>query len=1088
MAPGRGIGLGPELLSVSLLGDFRIQYNEAPITSLDSPRLQSLLAYLILHRDAPQSRAHLAFLFWPDTTEAQARTNLRNLLHHLRHTLPDPDVHLDVGVQTLQWRSEAAFALDVADFEAALAQAEEVARTGDAVAARAAWERAVALYKGDLLPSCYDDWILPLREALRQAYLSALERLVRLLEEQRDYEAAIRHAQRLLRHDPLHEATYRCLIRLHALNGDRAGALQVYHTCAAVLQRELGVEPSAATRQAYEQLLGTDVWPLAAVPTTAALSPLVGREQEWTQLLRAWRAVAAGGEPHVVMLRGEAGIGKTRLAEELLQWALRQGISAASARCYAGEGQLAYAPVTAWLRAFPPAPLDDVWLAEVARVLPEVLAQRPDLPRPGPLTDAWQRQRLFEALSRAILCPKQPLLLVMDDLQWCDRDTLEWLHFLLRYDPQARFLVVGAYRPEEVDEGHPLLPLLQALRLAGQVTEMDLGPLDEANTQTLATRIARVEISQETARLLYQETEGNPLFVIETVRAGLPVRGQRLEAGEGQTLPGEALPGDIDLPPKVWEVLRARLAQVSPPARILAGLAATIGREFRFRLLAAASGRDEDTLVHELDELWRRRIVREHGADAYDFSHDKLREVAYWSQSAAHRRLAHRQVAQALEALHAAALDPVSYQIAAHYERAGLVERATPYYLRAAEVARRVYANEEAIALLQRGLALVEAAGPSGAGGRPSDDVAAHLWEALGDVLELMARHEEALQAYQTAQARVPAGDRVWRARLHRKVGAVLREQRLYAEALEACHRAEGALGPQPSEEADSWWAEWLEVQVERVWAHYWLAQWPEMEELVHKIQPPVEERGSVASRQRFLMASCLMHLRKDRYTVSDETLATSRQALRASQEWGDLKRITESQFELGFLHLWRRELDAAEEHLQTALGLAAATGGAWMRTLSLTYLTVLRRFRGDVEAVQDYAPRAQEAAVAAHMPDYVAVAQANQAWVAWRRGDLTQAEQDLREAVAQWQQSPLVYPFQWQALWPLIGVALARGQEDDAWTYVQALLEPTQQRLPDELNAALIAAAQAKAENQVGAARLHLDRAMELAREMGYL
>lgn len=116
---------------------------------------------------------------------------------------------------------------------------------------------------------------------------------------------------------------------------------------------------------------------------------------------------------------------------------------------------MAYAPITAWLRANPLAPLDDIWLSEVGRLLPEVLAKRPGLPHPAALTEAWQRQRLFEALARAILGMGQPLLLVMDDLQWCDRDTLEWLHFLLRFDRGARLLFAGSYRPEEIGEGHP---------------------------------------------------------------------------------------------------------------------------------------------------------------------------------------------------------------------------------------------------------------------------------------------------------------------------------------------------------------------------------------------------------------------------------------------------------------------------------------------------------------------------------------------------------------------------------------------------------------------------------------------------------
>jgi DNA-binding SARP family transcriptional activator len=1076
------------MLSVSLLGDFRIRHDQVPVTDVDTPRLQSLLAYLLLHREAPQSRAHLAFLFWPDTSEAQARTNLRNLLHHLRRALPEADRFLDASVQTVQWRSDAPFSLDVADFDAALARAEQAPAASHPAAVREALESAVALYHGDLLPSCYEDWILPHREGLRQAYLSALERLVRLGEEQCDYPAAIRNAQRLLQHDPLHEATYRHLIRLHALAGDRAGALRVYHTCTTVLQRELDLEPSAATRQAYEQLLGPGSRPSLAMPAATAFSPLVGREREWAQMLHAWRAVAAGGEPHMLVLCGEAGIGKTRLAEELLQWAARQGISSAHARCYAAEGELAYAPVAAWLRAQPLAPLEEVWLAEVARLLPEVLARRPDLPRPGALTETWQRERLFEALSRALLGFNQPLLLAIDDLQWCDRDSLEWLHFLLRFDRMGRLLAVGTYRPEEIGEGHPLLSLLQALRLGGQVTEVDLGPLDEAATRTLATLVAGTEIGVGTAQRLYRETEGNPLFVVESVRAGLAVQDLKWEAGAGQESPRDPLPGDVGLPPKVQAVLEARLAQVSPPARELAGLAATIGREFSFQLLARAGGREEDTLVRELDELWRRRIVREHGAEAYDFGHDKLREVCYRGMSAARRRLLHRHVARALEALHAAELDPVSPQLAAHYERAGLPEQAAPYYLRAAQVARRVYANEEAITLLRRGLALLGDDGPGGVGDRPGHELAARLYEELGDLFELAARHEEALQAFQSAQARIPHRDRIGQARLHRKVGAARREQRLYAEALDACQQAEMSLGRRPDEHAGSWWAEWLEVQVDRVWAHYWLAQWPEMEDLVERVRPVVQERGGAASRLRFLMASCLMHLRRERYAVSDGMLADSREALALSREWGSLRARIDCQFELGFLHLWRRELEEAEESLQAVLGLAEASGAAWMRTLSLTYLTVLYRFRGQIDGVSRYARRAQEAAEAAHMPDYVAAARGNQAWLAWRRRDLAAAEQKGLEALAIWRQSPLVYPFQWQALWPLLAVARARGREDQAWAYARALFAPTQQHLPDELNAALEAAVQAQEDGQAAAARSHLDRTLALARELGYL
>jgi DNA-binding SARP family transcriptional activator len=296
-------------LHIQLLGDFRLVYDSTPVTSVNTARLQSLLAYLVLHGNAPQARHHVAFLFWSDSTEAQAHTNLRNLLYHLRQALPESDRFLYSDSQTLQWQAEAPFRLDVADFESALAQAEQAGQSGDQVALRTALEEAVGLYQGDLLPSCYDDWILPERERLRQAFIGALGRLILLLEDQRDYRAAIGYAQRLLRHDPLHEVTCRRLMRLQALSGDRAGALRTYHTCTTLLQRELGVEPSPATREAYERLLQTDALP-APPPAQglglAAVSPLVGRHEEWARLQAAWQAAAAG-EPHFVLVEGEAG-------------------------------------------------------------------------------------------------------------------------------------------------------------------------------------------------------------------------------------------------------------------------------------------------------------------------------------------------------------------------------------------------------------------------------------------------------------------------------------------------------------------------------------------------------------------------------------------------------------------------------------------------------------------------------------------------------------------------------------------------------------------------------------------------------------
>lgn len=668
-----------DILQIKLLGEFSLTRctpeAPVPVTALNTPRLQSLLAYLVLHRDAPQSRRHLAFCLWPDLREERARANLRKLYHQLRQALPQPDLFLVADTQTLQWRADSPFCLDVAEFERAASCPDSVAD----------WQRAIELYGDDLLPNCYDDWIMLERERLRQMLLNVMERLLQWAEARQDYGAAIGYAQHLLQRDPLREDIHRRLISLHALNDDRAAALRAYHTCASILQRELGVEPGAATRQVYERLLDIE----SAAPALTATFPLVGRDQEWAQLLASWRKASAG-HPHLVLLTGEAGIGKTRLVEELYAWAGRQGISAAMAHCYSAEGALAYAPVVAWLRARPLPRLERIWLTEVARLLPEVLSQRPDVPPPGPLMEAWQRQRLHEALARAVL-GGGPRLLALEDLQWCDQDTLEWLRYLLRFDSSAQMLVLATLRQEDMAQDQPVATLLAALRRTRQLTEMTLGPLDADATAQLASEVCGCELAGETAAWLHRETEGNPLFIVEALRAG---------SAEVDT---------TSMLLTMQTVLGARLAQLSPPARELVELAATVGREFTFDVLRQASGAGDEALARGLDELWQRRIVREIGASAYDFTHGKLREVAYAGLSAARKRLLHRRVAEALEAIYADDLESVSALAAAHYEQAHMPAQAVVHYRRAAESARRVYANDSAIALFSRTLDLTEA-------------------------------------------------------------------------------------------------------------------------------------------------------------------------------------------------------------------------------------------------------------------------------------------------------------------------------------------------------------------------------------------
>jgi len=242
----------PFTLGIRLLGGFSLRLDDRAVVDLTSGRSQALLAYLVLNRQTAQSRQRIALHLWPESTDAQARANLRKELSRLRHALPQPETYLRVETKTLQWLPSSAFSLDVLEFEAATKAAEHAP---DSVTIRTHLEQAIAHYQGNLLPNLEDEWLRPDRERLADRYLWVLGRLVQVATAQQDYATALTYAQQHLRADPLNESTYATLMRLHGWQGDRAKALQVYHQCLTVLREELGIDPSVATRQLYETLL-----------------------------------------------------------------------------------------------------------------------------------------------------------------------------------------------------------------------------------------------------------------------------------------------------------------------------------------------------------------------------------------------------------------------------------------------------------------------------------------------------------------------------------------------------------------------------------------------------------------------------------------------------------------------------------------------------------------------------------------------------------------------------------------------------------------------------------------------------------------
>ncbi|HKD07862.1 MAG TPA: AAA family ATPase [Bryobacteraceae bacterium] len=687
------------MIGIELLGGFRITRDGHALAEPFSARLQSLVAYLTLHAGTAVSRQQLAFLFWADSREAQARTNLRQLLHHLRTAVPDIDRYLDSDAQTLGWRNDGDWMLDAAEFARSAAEAKDLN----------AASRAAHLYKGDLLPGIYDDWIDPHRARLSSAYDELLERLCNLAVDSGDFPGAIAHAETRLSRDPLRESGYQTLMRLHARREDRASAVAVFQRCADVLKRELGIEPGHATKRLRDQIMDArlpDV-PAPVAPVSVPDTPLVGRANELRHLDALWDG---SGQDQAVMLvlTGEPGVGKTRLVRELQGHALLSGGTVAWASCYSSSQALAYSAAGDWLRN--PAIRTNIQKltaperAYLARIVPELASDQALSEPPSASTESWQRRLLFDAMSKAVLGPGRAILLVIDDLQWCDSETLEWLQYLLRQESAARVRVAATARMDEIPPDHAIANAMRDLVRRGQAAEMEIAPLDEHETVALAEGVAGSGLDPELAERLYSGTRGNPLFILETVRA----RG--------------------NLAPKVHAVIAGRLALLDEHSRELASVAATIGRPFSIELAARIVEVDEDVAVRAIDNLWRNRILRLEGEDRYDFVHGCSREAAYSQIGPARRRQLHRRTAEALEVL---AGDESAAHIATQYEHAGLPLRAIPWYQRAAAVVRRRFAEGEAIGSLTRALALLEKQPPSAERDRLELDLLASLGPSL---------------------------------------------------------------------------------------------------------------------------------------------------------------------------------------------------------------------------------------------------------------------------------------------------------------------------------------------------------------------
>jgi oligopeptide transport system substrate-binding protein len=460
-------------------------------------------------------------------------------------------------------------------------------------------------------------------------------------------------------------------------------------------------------------------------------------------LRQAWQGVIEG-HGQIVLVDGEPGIGKTRLIEELLAEVAGQAVIL-RAKCPELETPLAYTlladPLREALSADRPSELSDTWLAEVSRILPELRDRYPNLPRAESLDPAAERRRLFDAICATLLAltASRPLVLFEDDLQWADATSLELLNHLSGRTTKAPVLILGTYRSNEVGPDHPLQRPRRDWQRAGLMTELSLAPLsDEAVVALLRELTTWPGDEPSFGDLVYRETAGNPLFVVETV-ASLRDEGRLPQDAEGWHRDFRA--ESVTIPTQVQTLIETRLDRLDDLSRQIGTTAAILRGSFTAEVVQTVSGRNEWETLEGLEQLLAGGLLAEQGPDRFNFSHDKIREVAYHSLSHLRRKLLHRRVAETLEKRHRGRENTMAERLAYHYEQADLADKALVYHTQAGDKAREQYAHEAAIDHYQKALSYL----------KEQDDyeTAARMLMKLGLLFHNIFDFQQARRAYE---------------------------------------------------------------------------------------------------------------------------------------------------------------------------------------------------------------------------------------------------------------------------------------------------------------------------------------------------
>jgi len=713
----------------------------------------ALLIYLAIESGS-QPREALAALLWPEASPERSHGSLRNTLDHLQTALRQASgqaqiSYLSVTHNSLSLNPDADIDFDLQTVERAyaLARADRSSRTlPEGSASLPLLQSAAACQRGDFLAGFslsdapgFDDWVTIQREVWHRRMGLILDRLSEIQFAHGEFAGATETASNWIALDVLNEIAYRRKMRAHFAAGERGQALKTFEGCRAILAAELGIEPDPDTAALAERIrtqpplvhpYAHKTPPQPRRPDTSVNflgSLFAGRNREYQALIKCYER-AADGLPQLIVLRGEVGIGKTRLARKFIRWASAQGAELLLGSAFESGSHLPFQPLVEALRLRIEGDgsllnlVDEIWLSRLSQLLPELRQHHPNMspaPVEPPFLDADVSQaQLYEPLVQCMLAlaKRAPLVLFIDDLQWTDSATLDLLQYAIQrwQDSTARVLFLTSLRSEAL---HPITQpesggspqgLSQWLeRVARELTpvHIELEPLGERETVQMMLSILSPP-DADFAQWLYSETYGQPFYLIETLKDLLERRvlhpkrrkeGQWTFSVDAEHDLGQA----VRVPSTVHAVIRSRLNRLSPNAFSLLAGGAVLEHRITFERICSISNVSEDLALPALDELISGRLLLEtvqpSVASAYAFTNDMLRDVVYTEAGDARRRLFHRRALEILEK------DGESAAVLAHHAlAAGLAQAAFHYSLAAGREALRLLAVSEAIVHFER--------------------------------------------------------------------------------------------------------------------------------------------------------------------------------------------------------------------------------------------------------------------------------------------------------------------------------------------------------------------------------------------------